>query len=90
MQVTITHRGEQVLNNEADVMAPQFNQTQEVYGCGQTWRLTDLWIKTKFMDQKLDVEVGRFGVGEDFAGFDCKFQNLALCGGQVANCHNAK
>lgn len=84
-QVTITHRGGKALNNEATAMAPQFNQTQEVYGRGQTWRLTDLWIKTKFMDQKLDMKVGRFGIGEDFASFDCEFQNLALCGGQVAN-----
>ena len=58
-------------------MAPQFNQTQEVYGRGQTWRLTDLWIKKKFVDQRLDVKLGRFGIGEDFAGFDCEFQNLA-------------
>ncbi len=83
--ITITHRGGQSLNNESDAMAPQFNQTQEVYGRGQTWRLTDLWIKKKFLDQKLDIKLGRFGVGEDFAGFDCEFQNLALCGGQAGN-----
>lgn len=84
-KIVITHRGGKALNTEADVMAPQFNQTQEVYGRGQTWRLTDLWIKKKFVDQRLDVKLGRFGIGEDFAGFDCEFQNLALCGGQVAN-----
>ena len=79
-KIVITHRGGKALNTEADVMAPQFNQTQEVYGRGQTWRLTDLWIKKKFVDQRLDVKLGRFGIGEDFAGFDCEFQNLALCG----------
>ncbi|WP_445117043.1 carbohydrate porin [Acinetobacter sp. WZC-1] len=84
-QLTITHRGGQSLNQESDAMKPQFNQTQEIYGRGQTWRLTDLWIKKKFLDQKLDVKVGRFGVGEDFANFDCEFENLALCGGQVGN-----
>lgn len=39
----------------------------------------------KFLDQKLDVKVGRFGEGEDFNSFDCDFQNLALCGSQVGN-----
>lgn len=83
--VAITHRGGRALNNEADAMAPQFNQTQEVYGRGQTWRLTDLWIKKKFLDQKLDVKIGRFGVGEDFAVADCEFENLALCGGVIGS-----
>ena len=83
--VAITHRGGQALNNKSEAMAPQFNQTQEVYGRGQTWRLTDLWIKKKFLDQRLDVKVGRFGVGEDFAVADCEFENLALCGGVIGS-----
>lgn len=83
--IAITHRGGKALNNEADAMAPQFNQTQEVYGRGQTWRLTDLWIKKQFLDQTLDVKVGRFGVGEDFAIADCEFENLALCGGVIGS-----
>jgi porin len=83
--ITITHRGGKALNDEADVMAPQFNQTQEVYGRGQIWRLTDLWIKKQFLSKKLDIKVGRFGIGEDFAIADCEFENLALCGGVIGS-----
>ena len=53
-----------------------FKFHQEVWGRGQTWRLTDLWIK-KSSWIKSDIKVGRFGEGEDFNSFDCDFQNLA-------------
>lgn len=83
--INITYRSGQQVENKSQVLSPHISQVQEVYGRGQTWRLTDLWIKKKFFDQKLDVKIGRFGEGEDFASFDCEFQNLALCAGQIGH-----
>lgn len=84
-QITITHRSGQNLTNTSDALRGQLSSVQEVWGRGQTWRLTDLWIKKQFLDKALDVKVGRFGEAEDFNSFECNFQNLTLCGGQVGN-----
>ncbi|MFV5586010.1 carbohydrate porin [Acinetobacter oleivorans] len=84
-QITLTYRDGQSLSEHSPALAGHLSSVQEVWGREQTWRLTDLWIKKKFLDQKLDVKVGRFGEGEDFNSFDCDFQNLALCGSQVGN-----
>ena len=92
-QINITERNGRSLSQTSDALNGQstgvdnghLSATQEVWGRGQTWRLTDFWIKKKFLDQKLDIKVGRFGEGEDFNSFDCDFQNLALCGSQVGN-----
>lgn len=84
-QITVTHRDGQSLSQTADVLQGHLSSVQEVWGRGQTWHLTDLWIKKKILDQKLDIKVGRFGEGEDFNSFNCDFQNLSLCGSQVGN-----
>ncbi|MDR2059852.1 MAG: carbohydrate porin, partial [Acinetobacter sp.] len=84
-QITVTYRDGQSLSQTADGLQGHQSSVQEVWGRGQTWRLTDLWIKKKFLDQALDIKVGRFGEGEDFNSFACDFQNLALCGSQVGN-----
>ena len=92
-KITVTERNGRNLSNTSDALNGQstgvenghLSSVQEVWGRGQTWRLTDFWIKKKFLEQKLDVKVGRFGEGEDFNSFDCDFQNLALCGSQVGN-----
>ncbi|OTG77972.1 carbohydrate porin [Acinetobacter terrae] len=92
-QINVTQRNGRNLSNTSDALNGQstgvanghLSSAQEVWGRGQTWRLTDFWIKKKFLEQKLDIKVGRFGEGEDFNSFDCDFQNLALCGSQVGN-----
>ncbi|NNH77742.1 carbohydrate porin [Acinetobacter sp. ANC 5380] len=92
-QINVTQRNGRNLSNTSDALNGQstgvanghLSSVQEVWGRGQTWRLTDFWIKKKFLEQKIDVKVGRFGEGEDFNSFDCDFQNLALCGSQVGN-----
>lgn len=84
-QITITERNGHSLSQTSSALDGHLSSTQEIWGRGQTWRLTDLWIKKKFFDQALDIKVGRFGEGEDFNSFDCDFQNLALCGSQVGN-----
>ncbi|MAK29155.1 carbohydrate porin [Acinetobacter sp.] len=84
-QITLTHRDGHDIKNKAAALEGQLSSTQEVYGRGQTTRLTDLWIKKKFFDQALDIKVGRFGESEDFNPAACDFQNLALCGDQMGN-----
>ena len=84
-QITVTERNGRSLSSSSAALNGHLSSVQEVWGRGQTWRLTDFWIKKKFLEQKLDLKVGRFGEGEDFNSFDCDFQNLALCGSQVGN-----
>ncbi|MFJ4373037.1 carbohydrate porin [Pseudomonas japonica] len=86
-KLAITERSGRNLSNDriSDPRAGQFSSVQEVWGRGQTWRLTQLWIKQKYFDGALDVKLGRFGEGEDFNSFPCDFQNLAFCGSQVGN-----
>ncbi len=86
-KLAITERSGRNLSNDriSDPRAGQFSSVQEVWGRGQTWRLTQMWIKQKYFDGALDVKFGRFGEGEDFNSFPCDFQNLAFCGSQVGN-----
>jgi porin len=58
---------------------------QEVYGRGQTWHLTRLWLNQKLFDDRLEVKLGRMTVGEDFFSFSCDFENLTFCGSQPGN-----
>lgn len=86
-QLTVTKRdGDNISNDRInDPRVGGFTSAQEVWGRGQTWRLTQMWYQQKFFDQKLDIKAGRFGQGEDFNSFPCDFQNLAFCGSQVGN-----
>ncbi|MDD1978065.1 MULTISPECIES: carbohydrate porin [Pseudomonas] len=86
-QLTVTERNGNNISNDRinDPRVGGFTSAQEVWGRGQTWRLTQMWIKQKYFDGALDVKFGRFGQGEDFNSFPCDFQNLAFCGSQVGN-----
>lgn len=85
-QMTITNRdGKNVSDQVADPRTGMLSSTQEVYGRGQTWRLTQFWLRKGFFDDVLDVKAGRVTVGEDFDNFDSKFQNLAFGSGQAGN-----
>lgn len=82
-QATITQRTGHNLSDEAELGTLQ--QVQEVYGRGQTTRLTDFWYRQEFVGGLVDWKVGRMGVGEDFAAFSCDFQNLTFCGSDPGN-----
>ncbi len=58
---------------------------QEVWGRGQTARLTEFSYDQTFFNSLLDWKVGRFSMGADFAAFACDFQNLTLCGSSPGN-----
>jgi porin len=82
-QITITERTGRNLSDDAELGTLQ--QVQEVFGRGQTIRLTDFWYQQKFADGLIDWKVGRIPVGADFASFSCDFQNLTFCGSDPGN-----
>lgn len=86
-KVSVTERSGRNISNDrlGDPRVGTISSSQEVWGRGQTWRLTQMWYKQKFFDGALDIKLGRFGEGEDFNSFPCDFQNLTLCGSQVGN-----
>jgi porin len=85
-QMTITDRNGQNLSDQiADPRTGMLSSVQEVYGRGQTWRLTQFWLRKGLFDDVLDLKAGRVTVGEDFDNFDSKFQNLAFGSGQAGN-----
>jgi porin len=82
-QFTITDRNGQNLSDVADLHTLQ--QVQEIYGRGSTWRWTQFWYDQALFDGKLDLKLGRLGVGEDFMSFSCLFENLSFCGSLPGN-----
>ena len=82
-QFTMTDRNGRNLGADANIGNNML--IQEVYGRGQTWQLTQLWVNQKLLDDRLEVKLGRLTVGEDFASFSCDFQNLTFCGAQPGN-----
>ncbi|MBJ6123568.1 carbohydrate porin [Sphingomonas sp. BT553] len=81
-QGTITWRRGKNLTDEAGLGVLQ--QVQEVYGRGQTVRVTQLWYEQVLTD-RLEVKLGLTNPGEDFAAFSCQFMNLSFCGAQPGN-----
>ncbi|EPJ76919.1 glucose-sensitive porin [Pseudomonas sp. CFII64] len=86
-QLLVTERNGNNLSNEriSDPRAPQLSSVQEVWGRGQTWRLTQMWYRQRFFDSALDLKLGRLGVNEDFASFPCDFQSLSFCSAPIGN-----
>lgn len=76
---TITKRGGDNIANDIGMKG----SPTEIYGRGTIWRLTQAWIKTRFIDNALQVKIGRMGMAEDFNSSQCEFQSLILCGGQI-------
>ena len=64
-------------------------QSQEIYGRGQTVWLTTLTLGRTFFDGRLDVTVGRDSEGDSYDLAPCNFQNLALCGPQGPNLYGS-
>jgi porin len=82
-QATVTFRRGKDLGAAADLGVLQ--QVQEVYGRGQTWRLTQFWYQQTFAQGHADIKLGRLTQGEDFAAFSCLFENLSFCGSPPGN-----
>jgi porin len=86
-QLLVTERNGNNLSNDrvADPRTGQLSSVQEVWGRGQTWRLTQMWYRQKFFDGALDLKLGRLGVNEDFNIFPCDFQSLSFCSAPIGN-----
>lgn len=82
VQATVTWRRGYDLTTDAGLGTLQ--QVQEVYGRGQTVRVTQLWWEQK-LGERTEVKLGRTNPGEDFAAFSCHFMNLSFCGAQPGN-----
>jgi porin len=83
MQVTYTSRFGRNLSDDAglDTIA----LVQEVWGRGQTVRLTEMYLEHRLFDDWLTFRWGRVAMGGAFAAFSCDFQNLTFCGSQPGN-----
>lgn len=81
-QGTVTWRRGKNLAEEAGLGVLQ--QVQEVYGRGQTLRVTQFWYEQVLSD-RVEVKLGLTNPGEDFAAFSCQFMNLSFCGAQPGN-----
>lgn len=78
-QATVTDRNGQNLSEQvANPKAPMLSSVQEVYGRGQTWRLTQFRLRSGFFNDHVNLKLGRATVGEDFGTIESHFQNLAL------------
>ena len=82
-QATGTYRRGYDLTEKAGLGVLQ--QVQEVFGRGQTWRVTQLWYQQDLGDSGIDLKLGRLLTGEDFAAFSCEFMNLTFCGAPPGN-----
>lgn len=82
-QATVTWRRGDQLDRRAGLGTLQ--EVQEIYGRGQTWRLTQFWYEQRLLAGAIDLKGGRTSPGEDFAASSCSFQNLSFCGSQPGN-----
>jgi len=82
-QFTMTDRNGRNLGADANIGNNML--IQEVYGRGQTWHLTQLWLNQKLLDDRLELKFGRMTLSEDFFSFSCDFQNLTFCSAQPGN-----
>jgi len=85
-QFTMTSRnGRDLTQHINDPRTGGLSSVEEVWGRGQTWRLTQFWVNKGFFDHRVEIKAGRVTTGEDFDAFDSKFQNLAFGSGQPGN-----
>jgi len=83
LQISVTDRNGR--NLSADEKLGSLQEVQEVFGRGQTWRITQFWYDQTYFGNTIDWKVGRLAIGGDFATFDCDFMNLTFCGAQPGN-----
>lgn len=56
----MTDRNGQNLSEQvANPKAPMLSSVQEVYGRGQTWRLTQFWLRSGFFNDHVNLKLGR-------------------------------
>lgn len=88
LQLTLTERSGRDITNDrlTDPRAGTIGSSvQEIYGRGQTWRITTLAYQQKYFNDVLDIKLGRLPIGSDFDSTGCVFQNNSMCGGLVGH-----
>lgn len=81
-QATVTfRRGDNLVANAG---LGTLQQPQEIYGYGQTTRLTEFWYSQK-LGGGVDVKLGRLPVGGDFNSFSCDTMSNYFCGAPTGN-----
>jgi porin len=83
LQITYTERAGRNLVQDANLNTLQL--VQEVYGRGQTVRVTQFFLDHSLLNGLIKWRWGRMAVGDDFADFPCQFQNLTFCGSPPGN-----
>jgi porin len=83
VQITVTDRNGSNLSNDAGLGT--LEEVQEIYGRGQTARLTRFYYNQIFADGLVEWKIGRMPFSEDFEAFSCDFQNLTFCGPAAGN-----
>ena len=59
---------------------------QEVYGRGQTWRITDFWFKQNLFNDLLEFKLGLMNMSQEFGGYYAfPFENLTFTSGITGN-----
>jgi porin len=59
---------------------------QEVFGRGQTWRITSMWFKQKFCNDLFELKLGLMNMSQEFGGFYAfPFENLTFTAGITGN-----
>lgn len=81
--VAVTQRHGRSLSND---YIGNNTSVQEIYGGGQTARLTLLSYQQKLFDNRLDIEFGRLSTNPNFLSSPiyCNFQNNSTCGGPTS------
>ena len=82
-QITLTQRDGNNLSDDAHLQT--LEEVQEVYGRGKVARWTEFYYDQTFLDDRLDIKLGRLPVGGDFMSFSCLFENLTFCGSLPGN-----
>lgn len=81
--VAVTQRHGRSLSND---YIGNNTSVQEIFGGGQTARLTLLSYQQKLFDNRLDIEFGRLSTNPNFLSSPiyCNFQNNSTCGGPTS------
>lgn len=85
-QVLVSWRQGPNLNNAAGLGS--FQQPQEIYGGGQTTRISQFWYGQD-LGGGVSIKVGRMPTGEDFGSFACNTMANYFCGATTGNIDGA-
>jgi porin len=82
-QFSYTQRSGRDLGQDAQLATLQ--DVQEVFGHGQTVRLTEMWFEQHYFDRTVSWKAGRMTFGSEFGTFPCRVQNNTFCGSAPPN-----